>query len=47
VIYEYSKLKNDLRENYKNDRAGYTNAKAPFIKKIIERAMQERVKNSQ
>ncbi len=34
----YAALKRDLAERYKDDHAGYTEAKAPFIEAVIERA---------
>ncbi|WP_136604848.1 GrpB family protein [Paenibacillus dokdonensis] len=41
ALNEYIKLKKDLEKRYKNDRAKYTEAKGPFIRKIIEQAVME------
>lgn len=41
VANEYASLKKELASKYKFDRPTYTKKKEPFIKKIIEIAMQE------
>ena len=35
---EYARLKRDLAVRYAGDRPGYTDAKAPFIRRILDLA---------
>jgi len=35
---DYAALKRDLAERFRSDRLGYTDAKAPFIRAVLERA---------
>jgi GrpB-like predicted nucleotidyltransferase (UPF0157 family) len=41
VMSEYGKLKLKLKGQFQNDRAGYTNAKMPFIQSILIKAATE------
>jgi GrpB-like predicted nucleotidyltransferase (UPF0157 family) len=38
---EYATLKRDLAQRYRNDREAYTDAKTPFIKKVVQGAAQQ------
>ena len=39
VALEYARLKRDLAERYRFDREAYTDAKAPFVQGMVERAL--------
>ncbi|GLB61812.1 MULTISPECIES: GrpB family protein [Bacillaceae] len=41
VMREYHQLKIDLARNYRFDRVAYTENKAPFIKKVLQKAKEE------
>jgi len=42
AVAEYAELKRGLFKNFEHDRDGYTKAKGAFIKKIMEKAKEER-----
>lgn len=37
-VNKYSQLKQNLAEQFRNDRSGYTNAKSDFVREILKRA---------
>jgi GrpB-like predicted nucleotidyltransferase (UPF0157 family) len=41
VLIEYNQLKIDLARNYRFDREAYTENKAPFIQKVLQKAKEE------
>ena len=42
VALEYERLKRELAARYRHDREAYTEAKRPFILRIVQRALDER-----
>jgi len=45
AVKEYELLKKKLAEQYPNDRKSYTNGKDEFIKSIIQKAKEKKLKN--
>src|SRR5262245_9861718 len=42
VAMEYAALKHRLAEAHRFDREGYTNAKAPFVQRLLQNALRSR-----